>query len=454
MAKRVLTALLLICVCLPALAQNPRPKKQPKKQPVVDQAAKDFLAEYDKARYNPVAAGLNSFAGEVLMTVPEQKRGENKITMAYAWSKGDKPAVSSEQGGALKKLFLQTFQGLWRGITGELFSDLVDGASVRYLQQPDQVSLDVTKGKKSAATLSFGSKDKKLERIEVIKGVKRVETFTYVKHKEKWLLQTQRIEIPKKRDDTTRLSFKYTRHREVNTYYLPTLITLSRPKGEIQVEITFLSVNGKPAQVSGPDVGDLKQKISDFEKGWRKWDPLTKVTEIKKLAEEGGPQVAAVLAKCLGDREAMVRLEVARALGMLKEKTATSALIRALDTNRKQLDVFTEVCKALGAIGDPRAVKPLGKNILGGKRGDGIWGQQAKARINALGSIKHVAAVDELIDLFGKCGGGRWGNRYGQYRALISKCLRKLTGQEFRSQNEWRSWWSKNKRTFRFPEDE
>ncbi len=421
----------------------------PAEKPAIDVESTAFLKAYDDARIKNSPA-LSGFSCEILMTLPDKRLPLGKLKVAYAWNAPSEEMVSTEEGGQLKKLFTENFTQIWRGITGELLTDFVAGCTVKFCREPDGVRLEASRGKKVTANLFFDDAMKKLLRVESLKGPRIVYSYAFEKLKEKFIVSVETVDNEK--SEQGRFSVKYTRHREVSGFMLPTFITLARAKGDVNLDITYLTVNGKPALVAGQDLRDLKTKIIDFEKGWPKWDPLQKVTEIKKLTEEGGPQVAQILAKYLGDPEPMVRIEIARSLGTLRQNVAVPALIAAMDSNRKdkELEVFKEICRALGAISDPRAVEPLSKNIMGGKRGDGTWHEQAQARIDALGSIKHVAAVDELISLFGLCGGARGGGGYQHYRVMVSKSLRNLTGQDFRTQNEWRDWWGKNKNTFKF----
>ncbi len=429
--------------------EQPAPGQPGAADTAMDAETAAFLKAYDATRHNPVAAGLKSFSCEILMNLPDKRLPEGKIKVAYAWNAPYEEVVSTEEGGPLKKLFNENFTQIWKGITGDLVSEYLSAGSAKHLKEPDGVRIEVLRDKKTVANLFFDENEKRLVKVESLKGPRTVRTYAYEKQNGKLVVSTETIETDKSAEQG-RSILKFARHREVNGFTLPTLLTLARPKGEVMLDITFVTVNGKPAQVAGQDVKDLKAKISEFEKGWPKWDPLQKSEEVKKLAGEGGPHVAATLAKYINDPEPMVRIEIVRALASIKDVSSVPALIAALDTNRKdkEIDVFKEVCKALGLIGDARAVLPLSKNIMGGKRGDGTWHAQAQARIDALGSIKHVSAVDELISLFGLCGGAHGG--YAHYRVMVSKSLRNLTGKEFRDQNDWRDWWSKNKATFKF----
>jgi len=387
------------------------------------------------------------------MILPEKNLQTRKLKVAYAWAAPADEGIHIEGEDKISKYFRENFKGLWKGITGEFFQNELEKAGLRSVLEPGVVKLEVLRGKTVVCNLVFDVKEKKLLRKETLKGKKGITYYEYEKYKKSFVV-TAITKETNRGGESKRTTVKYTRYRDINGFYLPTLMLLVRSKGDVTLDMKFLSINGKPALVGSQDVKDLKEKIREFEKGYRKWDPLQKVEEMKKLAEEGGPVVAKVIAKCMKDREVMVRLEAARLLGVLGEKDGVPALVSALDSQRKYTDVFKEVCKALGHIGDPRAVKPLAKNILSGKRGDGAFRQQVGIRIDALGNIQHVSAVDELISLFGKCGGGRrgGGGAYAGYRRFISKSLRKLTGQSFRTQNEWRGWWSKNKRSYRFPE--
>jgi hypothetical protein len=70
-----------------------------------------------------------------------------------------------------------------------------------------------------------------------------------------------------------------------------------------------------------------------------------------------------------------------------------------------------------------------------------------KARIEALGNIRHTDSIQSLIDFM-----VRWGRGARSFRRPLQESLKKLTGQDFgRNTNAWKSWWDRNKRHFRFP---
>ncbi|HHI68272.1 MAG TPA: HEAT repeat domain-containing protein, partial [Planctomycetes bacterium] len=237
-----------------------------------------------------------------------------------------------------------------------------------------------------------------------------------------------------------------------NGYFLPTRVTTRDPLGPVEIALEYILVNGKPALADAADPKVAAGKIREFESGWRKWREDEKIQAIRDLQEVGGPKVALVLAKKLRDPSPAVREAVVQALGDLRERAAVPFLLRALGRARKNPAFFNLVCRALGEIGDPRAVKPLAKKILSGNTKSPEWRALAQARINALSRIEAPESVDELIKLLSMAGGGgrraTSGRGKGPLYRYVQAALRKLTGQEFKFAYQWHKWWKAHRAGF------
>ena len=72
------------------------------------------------------------------------------------------------------------------------------------------------------------------------------------------------------------------------------------------------------------------------------------------------------LAGKLGDKEIMVRIELAKALGQIAEPVALPRLISAFGKAAKEPDLFTALCRALGELGliVPEDVSVVGYDYL------------------------------------------------------------------------------------------
>ncbi len=219
-----------------------------------------------------------------------------------------------------------------------------------------------------------------------------------------------------------------------------------------------LSAQAPPATTPA-DPPAVKKAIDAMQAGWPHWNPAEKVDAADKLAALGGPEAAQTLAGKLEDPAPLVRRALAADLGKLKDPKTVPALAAALDREQGEktdVETFKAVAKALGDIGDPKAVEPLAHNLFSGDRQKIEWQDQADARVEALGSIRHKEAVDELISLLGRSGTtGRRNASSGaanhKLAVAIERSLRRLTGQTLRDENAWRAWWKDNREKFRFP---
>ncbi len=145
------------------------------------------------------------------------------------------------------------------------------------------------------------------------------------------------------------------------------------------------------------------------------------------------------------DKESKVRAGAAVALGQHGDTDVVPSLCKAMDQCRDMPEAMAGICIALGQLGDKRAVKPLTSDLWKTKTPYVI-----EARIGALGKIKDVSAIEELLDLFYVAGG----EAVKVYYAGIGKALTNLTGQNFGSDRDgWKKWWRDHKDGFEFPEE-
>jgi HEAT repeat protein len=98
------------------------------------------------------------------------------------------------------------------------------------------------------------------------------------------------------------------------------------------------------------------------------------------------PDQVARLAKALDHYDPAVRAGAARVIGRLKVAETADALIKAV--NDSQADVRYASMRALGAIGEPRAIKALTEQLAYYKKGEGAWSAlDALARIGSQASV-------------------------------------------------------------------
>ena len=98
------------------------------------------------------------------------------------------------------------------------------------------------------------------------------------------------------------------------------------------------------------------------------------------------PDQIARLTKALDHYDPAVRAGAARVIGRLKIAETGEALIKAV--NDSQADVRYASMRALGAIGEPRAIKSLTEQLAYYKKGEGAWSAlDALARIGSQASV-------------------------------------------------------------------
>jgi HEAT repeat protein len=138
-----------------------------------------------------------------------------------------------------------------------------------------------------------------------------------------------------------------------------------------------------PRPVPAELVTNLLQAIDDDSEKVR-LDAIYAVGVIGK-APLAADQIAR-LTKALDHYDPVVRAGAARVIGRLKIAESGDALIKAV--NDSQADVRYASMRALGAIGEPRAIKSLSEQLAYYKKGEGAW-----SALDALARIGSPATV-------------------------------------------------------------
>ncbi|MHC4780352.1 MAG: HEAT repeat domain-containing protein, partial [Planctomycetota bacterium] len=187
---------------------------------------------------------------------------------------------------------------------------------------------------------------------------------------------------------------------------------------------------------------EVKKLVEDFKLELKNGDSIVRIDAIRQVGRIKHTDIAKAIAKALSDKDPAVRKTAAEALAYQADKGTMKALCKYLPLNKNHPQVQAQIILALGAIGDWRALPAVTKNLM--KPGEA---EVTKARITALGNIRHQDSIQNLIDFM-----VRWGRSMKDYAKPIQESLKKLTGKDFgRNRNAWKTWWDRNKKTFRFP---
>ncbi len=135
--------------------------------------------------------------------------------------------------------------------------------------------------------------------------------------------------------------------------------------------------------------------IEHFTRTIRHGDARVRRETILALTKLGGDEVVPLLVRGLGDPEAGLRAASALGLGLTKTHAAVTPLLARLG-QENDAEVVLEVVRALGRIGDPRAIP-----VLAERAGGGRWLSRTPVplrveAVRALGEIGGDAARDVL----------------------------------------------------------
>jgi HEAT repeat protein len=105
--------------------------------------------------------------------------------------------------------------------------------------------------------------------------------------------------------------------------------------------------------------------IDHFTRTIEHGDARVRRETITALSKVGGEEAVPLLAKGLADREPNLRAGAALGLGLTKHPTAVIPLMKRL-AEETDAETVVEIVRALGRIGDPRAVPALAERAAAG----------------------------------------------------------------------------------------
>ena len=147
-----------------------------------------------------------------------------------------------------------------------------------------------------------------------------------------------------------------------------------------------------------------------------KKDPPAQGAAARALGQIGDPRAVDPLIEALENEYIAVRLGAAQALGEIGDARAVDPLIQALEVEDEYCGVQYEAAQALGKIGDARAIKPLIRAL---KDDDEIFRSWAAEALGEIGDARAVEPLTEALE-----DADRW------VREAAKEALEKLKGKK------------------------
>lgn len=431
-----------------------------------NEAAAAFLDEAIKKYALPMNKGVKSF--ELLLKF---RGGENPdlewitetVTVSYAWTA---PAEERIEVVGVP----EAFHGLLRDPLRDLWKDIAAGCVFAGLEDKllsvegsdEEITLTIAEKPQEEAAPSVGVPHRivfepathlVLRAETTWEGGSSVVEPTYDVDQDGLLrLASKRVVVETGEQGRSRLevAHAYGAHRHSGPNALPTTLTLEVDDKRFTYNIAYLRLNGRAAVLDAADPEKVKALVKEFEKDYSRMGATEKQRYFKELEETGHEMAALSIAKKgLKDKDLAIRALAARTVGAMRCRKALSSLTRALKPNARNTDVYLALIKALGDLGDPKAIPHLSKDFWNQK--DAAAGiRAAQAKITALGYIRSKKAVDALIDMLYVADPLAMMAVAGHMQAS----LKRLTGEDFgMNRDAWRGWWKKNERKFKLEED-
>jgi len=414
--------------------------------PAGDAEPVTLLAAVHAKHADLMAKGLSSYSAHITLRRADDDNVaaiKDQASFTYTFTGPDQEEFDfKDTVDAVRKPFREVFGGQWREVTGALWFAAFETAENLAIEPGN--SPMVVSGTSKVAGAFKASIDKAALRLDqAVIAEKFTFAWTSVESDQGWRVRRRDVMVGDKLAYIT----TFDGLRDVGGYALPTVVKFKADGKWTEFAVEYTEINGKSAAASPFDPAIVKAKVEEFEKGWRTFSDDQKVDRLRELSELDHDLASAAIAKlALKDSSASVREQAAEALGWMKRTNVVPALLASLAANEKEIRVYLRIVEALGEIGDPRAVDALSKDW---------WNQRvpeygvvaAKAKIHALGKIRHVSAVDALLDTFTLASD----DKINQFRPDIVASLTKLTGQNFNyDRKAWGDWWKKARPGYRF----
>ncbi len=408
----------------------------------MDEGSKRLLERHKSSVWDLEDLGLKSFKARLRFRHEE---------ILVSWRKGREPSFKDlETGRKVKDSMKGLLQAFCLDIKGKPdVSKLPEDASGVFKPEGAEDGRIIMKGKRRIGRMVFERKTGLLTSLEVENRISI--SYGYRPFKGRNMISFRRISTSK---GEVALSYKV--HGVFSGFPLPAFVSISLGNKEMEGSIAWEKINGMEPVPELMDPKEVERIVKEFEKRFREYSESGKAEELKKLSVVPGHRITRILISKLNHKSVLVKETAAELLGKRGDKAAVPSLLSLFKKEKKNLSLLVSICRALGEIGDPRALKPLARNITGGNMRSPDWRELARERINAISRIKTREAVSELVSLLFKSGrGGRRVSARGStkptgFQRTVMGGLRRLTGQKFETPLAWRKWWKKNKNTFRF----
>jgi len=449
-----LAAAALLVVWLPLallVAQDEEP-------PVTDEAPDEATAFFDDAcsRYElHYKNKLESLGVELrVLSLARGPAGRfaGEISISYEWETPElEDIVLDGVPGRYERTIRDPLRGLWKDLAGGGVFPELDGGGLTLSETDEGLALTASPEDSYERTIYFDPETKlvlsaKLVREDSVSYI--VPTYSSVDGLLR--IEAKTVTVTGLDGSEATGTFSYSGFQNLSNYFLPTQMTLNLGESMVEFGIDYVHINGETPTGAGVDPAVLKALLSEYGKRYSKWSTPEKLAGTRKLAATRDEKAAETIAKkVLKDKEINLRAEGAMILGRMGCRKAVPHLIKALKANERELKVYEALIKALGDLGDPKAVPALSGDFWNQREG-AVGIKVAQLKIDALGRIRSKKSIDALIDMLYK---GEQGvmNRLAPN---FVKSLRKLTGQEIGwDRGRWKDWWKKNKGRFKFDEE-
>lgn len=216
---------------------------------------------------------------------------------------------------------------------------------------------------------------------------------------------------------------------------LTAVLTVSPQKDEVQ---------------KGPDPAAVEQAVNQLQEAFdKKGGAEARKRAIADAQSVVAPEVIAMVAKGLADRDPSVKLAAIDALGWMYHDDSVRALESWYKKNKKKLlnepELLAPTFKALGRLASPSSVA-----ILSEKPNKAATYPVIQARVMALGNIRTKESVEAIISMTARVGTRDLEKWMGKLRLAMFHIVGEDHGPDPKM---WGDWWRQVRKDLRIPEE-
>lgn len=213
------------------------------------------------------------------------------------------------------------------------------------------------------------------------------------------------------------------------------------------MEVLALMALAALLQDPTPAPPPARAEVEALEDALRRDGTAERVAALRNLGKLESPELVAVVARALEDRESDVRVQAVEVLARAKAPAAFDALLEYHARHRKERKdekLLPKLLQAVARRGDERAVEVLADDVQGQMK------PATRARLLGLGWVRSKKSGDALLRVMKDIGFAEQLQYLEDFRLAFVVLSGSDRGKSF---DAWSSWWAKEREAIQLPRE-